>query len=76
MTESDQGIRRASVFSPLSAFERQANISGMAAYKALCAEADSDYAGFWARLARENLAWHKPFTKTLNEDDAPFYKWF
>jgi acetyl-CoA synthetase len=20
--------------------------------------------------------WHKPFTKTLNEDNAPFYKWF
>ncbi|MBU9337310.1 AMP-binding protein, partial [Burkholderia multivorans] len=26
--------------------------------------------------AREGLAWHKPFTKVLDESDAPFYKWF
>ncbi len=43
---------------------------------ALCAEAERDYEGFWARLARENLAWQSPFTKTLDESDAPFYKWF
>ena len=27
-------------------------------------------------LARETLAWHKPFTKVLDESNAPFYKWF
>ena len=35
-----------------------------------------DYAGFWANLARETVLWHKPFTKTLDESNAPFYKWF
>jgi acetyl-CoA synthetase len=39
----------------------------MDAYRKLCDEAASDYEGFWARLARENLAWQKPFTKTLDE---------
>ena len=48
----------------------------MDAYRALCDEAERDYEGFWARLARENLDWHKPFTKTLDESEAPFYKWF
>ena len=51
-------------------------IQGMAAYEALCQEAATDYAGYWARLARELLAWHKPFTQALNESQAPFYKWF
>ena len=64
------------VFEPSEAFKQQANVSGMAAYQALCAEAEADYEGFWAKLARELLVWSKPFTKTLNESQAPFYKWF
>ena len=64
------------VFKPSEAFKQQATVSGMAAYKAICAEFDADYAGTWAKLARELLVWHKPFTKTLNEEKAPFYKWF
>ncbi|OGV76597.1 MAG: acetate--CoA ligase [Methylotenera sp. RIFCSPLOWO2_02_FULL_45_14] len=64
------------VFEPSSDFVKAANVSGMAAYNALCAEAAADYEGFWEKLARELLVWHKPFTKTLNEENAPFYKWF
>lgn len=64
------------VFEPHPDFVKSANVSGMQAYKALCAEAEADYEGFWAKLARELLVWSKPFTKTLNESDAPFYKWF
>jgi acetyl-CoA synthetase len=64
------------VFEPHSDFVKSANVSGMAAYNKLCKEAETDYEGFWAKLARELLVWHKPFTKTLNEDTAPFYKWF
>ncbi len=64
------------IFQPPESLVKQANISGMAAYRALCAEAERDLEGFWARLAREHLAWHKPFTKTLDESHAPFYKWF
>ena len=64
------------VFPPPEGFAKQANISGMAAYHALCDEAARDYTGFWARLARENLLWHKPFTEVLDESKAPFYRWF
>lgn len=64
------------IFNPSETFAKQANVSGMDAYKALCAEAADDYEGFWAKLANELITWHKPFTKTLNEDNAPFYKWF
>ncbi len=64
------------VFAPSAATVKAARISGMAAYKAMCAQAEGDYEGFWAKLARENLVWSKPFTKTLDESNVPFYKWF
>jgi acetyl-CoA synthetase len=64
------------VFPPSPALVAQANVSGMAAYQALCDEAERDFEGFWARLAREHLLWNKPFTKTLDESNAPFFKWF
>ena len=64
------------VFPPSAEMVRQANISGMDAYRAMCAEAERDFEGFWARHARDELLWHKPFTKTLDESNAPFFKWF
>jgi len=64
------------VFNPSEATVKAARVSGMAAYEALCSEAERDYEGFWARLARENLDWSKPFTQTLDESNAPFYQWF
>ncbi|MFZ4289027.1 acetate--CoA ligase [Variovorax sp. HJSM1_2] len=64
------------VFPPSDAVVAGARISGMAAYDALCAEAERDFEGFWARLARENVLWNKPFSQTLDESNAPFYQWF
>ncbi len=64
------------VFPPSEATVKAARISGMAAYEALCAEAERDFEGYWARLAREQLQWSKPFTRTLDESNAPFYRWF
>jgi acetyl-CoA synthetase len=64
------------VFAPSAEFVKQANISGMPAYKALCDEAEQDYEGFWARQARDNLLWHKPFDKVLDQSNPPFFKWF
>ena len=64
------------VFPPSAEFIKQANVPGMAAYQALCNEAERDFAGFWGRLAKEHLAWHKPFTQVLDESNAPFFKWF
>ncbi|MFN5940597.1 MAG: acetate--CoA ligase [Polaromonas sp.] len=64
------------VFPPGPAAVKAARISGMPAYNAMCAEADKDFEGFWAKLARDNLSWKKPFTEVLNESNAPFYTWF
>ena len=64
------------VFSPSAATVQSARISGMDAYNALCTQAEQDFEGFWATLARNNLVWKKPFSEVLNETNAPFYTWF
>jgi acetyl-CoA synthetase len=64
------------VFNPSPEFVARATISGMEAYRALCAEAEADYEGFWARLAREHVVWQQPFETVLDQSNAPFYKWF
>ena len=63
-------------FYPSEEMVRNAAVSGMDAYKALCAEAEADYEGFWARHAREMVSWKQPFTQVLDESNAPFFKWF
>jgi len=64
------------VFPPPAEFAAKARISGMAQYQALCDEAERDYEGYWARLARENVVWSKPFTQVLDQSNPPFFKWF
>ncbi|MBC7573827.1 MAG: acetyl-coenzyme A synthetase, partial [Herminiimonas sp.] len=76
MAEIETIKQETRIFNPPAGFAANAAISGMDAYNALCAEAARDYDGFWSRLARETLVWHKPFTKALDESKAPFYKWF
>jgi len=63
------------MFPPSQAFIGQANVTE-ADYRKMVAEAERDFEGFWARLAREHVLWHKPFTKTLDESKAPFFRWF
>jgi acetyl-CoA synthetase len=76
MSNIESVLQENRVFEPSPDFVKQANVSGMAAYKALCDEAERDYEGFWARHARENLLWKKPFTKVLDQSKPPFFKWF
>ena len=64
------------VFDPPKEFAAKARISSMAAYNAMCKEAESDYAEYWAKFARSEIVWKKPFTRALDESNAPFYKWF
>jgi acetyl-CoA synthetase len=64
------------VYPPSDAAMKGAYVSGMAAYEALCKKAEDDYAGYWAGLARELVSWKTPFTKVLDEGNAPFFKWF
>ncbi|WP_422099171.1 acetate--CoA ligase [Variovorax sp.] len=64
------------VFPPDARATQGARISGMAAYEALCKEAEEDFEGFWSRQATTHLQWTKPFSRILDESNAPFYQWF
>ena len=58
-------------FAPHEDFVAAATLSDAAIYS----EAAADSPAWWAERARE-LDWATPFTKTLDDSSAPFYKWF
>ncbi|MCB1995530.1 MAG: AMP-binding protein, partial [Rhodoferax sp.] len=64
------------IYEPNAEAVKAAHVSGMAAYDKLVAEAEADYEGYWARLARELVSWKTPFTQVLDQSEAPFFKWF
>ena len=64
------------IFYPPKNVMEKANVSGMDAYETICKKFTDNYEEAWADLARELLIWEKPFTKILNEDNPPFFKWF
>ena len=63
-------------YAPSEATVQRARISGRAAYDQLVAEADADPEAYWGRLARELIAWKKPFGRVLDTTRAPFFEWF
>ncbi|MBK6715667.1 MAG: acetate--CoA ligase [Burkholderiales bacterium] len=75
MSQGD-AAQESKLYLPSEATVAAAAVSGMAAYEALCKQADEDYEGFWAGHARRLLSWKQPFTKVLNEENSPFFKWF
>ena len=62
-------------FDPPTEFVNKARIKA-ADLEALNKQAEQDYEGFWADQARQCIDWHKPFSKVLDESNAPHYKWF
>ncbi|MBY4660846.1 AMP-dependent synthetase, partial [Burkholderia dolosa] len=56
MSAIESVLHESRQFAPPEALAKAATISGMPAYRALVAEAERDYEGFWARLAREALS--------------------
>ena len=59
-------------FPPPEGFRNQALITDESIYE----EAAEDLEGFWAKQAEELIDWAEKPTQTLDESDAPFYKWF
>ncbi|KAB1900919.1 acetyl-coenzyme A synthetase N-terminal domain-containing protein, partial [Micromonospora sp. AMSO31t] len=63
------------VFHPDAGFTAKARVTP-AKLAELRAAAEKDSVAFWAGLARQELAWKKPFTVTLDDRKAPNYGWF
>ena len=74
-TDIESALREKRSFAPAAAFTARARVkpADLAAMRRRAAE---DYTGFWADLARSHLHWHRPFTQTLDESEAPNYRWF
>jgi acetyl-CoA synthetase len=64
------------IFNPQKEMFNNSPIKNMCEYKDIRDEFDADYEGTWAKYAREKIDWFEPFTTTLDESNAPFYKWF
>ncbi|MFW6184317.1 MAG: acetate--CoA ligase, partial [Chloroflexota bacterium] len=45
-------------------------------YKKVQKEAQEDLEEFWGRIAAENFEWYEPWEAVLDDENAPFYKWF
>src|SRR5258708_17680885 len=75
MSKIESVAYESGVLPPPPALVSQANV-GKAEFDRLNAAAAADFPGFWAKLARDELLWHKPITQSLDESNAPFYKWF
>ena len=41
----------------------------------LTAAAKADPKAFWAEAA-EDITWIEPYSRILNDDNPPFYRWF
>ncbi len=48
MSTIESVLQETRLFPPPEAFVKQANISCMAAYRAMCAEVETDLEGFWS----------------------------
>jgi acetyl-CoA synthetase len=62
-------------FAPPPEFTQQARLKPADVEK-LREHAAKDHVGFWAELARKELHWQTPFTVTLDDSQAPNYRWF
>src|SRR5438876_9163651 len=74
-TEITSLERESRRFKPAAAFVKQAHIQSLAQYHKLYRESIQAPQKFWARVAKAELHWFKPWTKVLQWEE-PFAKWF
>lgn len=61
---------------PNKEFAKKARIKNICEYYELYEEASENFENFWGKMALEKIDWFSPFSRVLNEDNPPFYKWF
>jgi len=64
------------IYDPSEEIKKIARINSMDKYFEMIEEAKKDYEGFWDKFAKEKIDWVEPYSKVLDESNAPFYKWF
>ncbi|MBV9193111.1 MAG: acetate--CoA ligase [Solirubrobacterales bacterium] len=71
LEEKLEGMLDIEKFEPPEDFHKHALLSDPSVFE----EADRDWKGWWLKQAKE-LHWFKEPTESVDESNAPFYKWF
>jgi len=74
-TSIESVLHEERVFRPAKEFSKRAHVKSLAEYRKLYKESITSPEKFWARQAKEELVWFKPWRKVL-EWEEPFAKWF
>jgi acetyl-CoA synthetase len=74
-TSIESVLQENRVFHPPKAFAKSAQLKSLAEYRKLYNESIRSPDKFWARQAKAELVWFKPWTKVLQWQE-PFAKWF
>ena len=64
------------VYYPKKEMFKNPAFRNMCEYNELVEDFKNDYEGTWAKLAKQKITWFEDFKQTLDESNAPFYKWF
>jgi len=74
-TRIESVLQEHRIFSPAKEFSKRAQIKSLAEYRRLYKESIIAPEKFWAKQAKNELVWFKPWKKVL-EWKEPFAKWF
>ncbi|WP_312909583.1 acetate--CoA ligase [Natronosalvus caseinilyticus] len=69
--ELEARLAEGETYEPPSSFVEQANVSDPGIYE----EFEENWPGCWERAA-DLLSWNQEYDTVLEDDDAPFYRWF
>ncbi|EEE39231.1 acetate--CoA ligase [Prochlorococcus marinus] len=64
------------IFPPSKKFAENSNISTQEELLSLKKQASDNPIQFWESFAKSELDWFKPFQTVLDNENAPFFKWF
>ena len=68
-------LREDRTFTPSASFTAQAHIHSQEQYEHMYHRSIEHPENFWDEMAHE-LEWITPYTRVLDDSEAPFYKWF
>ena len=64
------------IFPPSKKFAENSNISSQEELLSLKKQASDNPIQFWESFAKSELDWFEPFQTVLDNENAPFFKWF
>ncbi len=64
------------IFSPSKKFAENSNINTQEELLSLKKQASDNPIKFWESFAKSELDWFEPFQTVLDNENAPFFKWF